>query len=131
MKNLGLGIFIFIFGLQLFAADFLSVGERKLILKEIDSICGDTWCEGDLEFNFSEFYCDKESRSCKLELTSWIRSEEADTKVDRSCTFNEIVSFSQLIDIKNYVDDEGKIFSSADLNDDFYLNLTEHCVYDI
>ena len=31
--------------------------EEKGLLKSIDNICGDTWCEGDFNYNFVEVRC--------------------------------------------------------------------------
>ena len=40
---------------------------RALILRAIDSMCGDTWCEGDYDFEFRYLDCD--DSGCHLDFT--------------------------------------------------------------
>ena len=54
----------------------LTATQERTVLKLIDDICGDTWCEGDHAFRFQRFSCDRRRASCtlRLQLSSW--SEE-------------------------------------------------------
>ena len=44
----------------------LTKQEREVILKGVDSLCGDTWCEGSFEFEFHTFLCRFEVNKCWL-----------------------------------------------------------------
>lgn len=42
--------------------------QEQTVLRLVDDICGDTWCEGDHLFDFRSFTCDPAARSCLLRL---------------------------------------------------------------
>lgn len=42
--------------------------QEATVLKLIDDICGDTWCEGDSAFDFRHFACHPRLHSCTLRL---------------------------------------------------------------
>ena len=44
----------------------LTKREREVILRGVDSLCGDTWCEGSFEFEFHTFLCLFEVNKCWL-----------------------------------------------------------------
>lgn len=50
------------------AAPVLSKIEEEDLLKSIDDICGDSWCEGDSNWSFDAMPCDSET-GCVLDLT--------------------------------------------------------------
>ncbi len=45
-----------------------TVARERVVLRLIDDICGDTWCEGDHLFDFRYFACDPEPHGCVLRL---------------------------------------------------------------
>ncbi|MES2743995.1 MAG: hypothetical protein V4655_01150 [Bdellovibrionota bacterium] len=50
------------------AAPILDEDDQFQLLQSIDSICGDTWCEGDANWSFDTINCDTDS-GCVLNLT--------------------------------------------------------------
>ena len=44
----------------------LTDAEEKLVLRLIDGICGDTWCEGDYNYRFKSLKCNFSQGHCKL-----------------------------------------------------------------
>ena len=54
---------------RLFGSPFgnaLSRAEERIVLKLVDDICGDTWCEGDYDFRFRRLFCDSNTATCLL-----------------------------------------------------------------
>jgi hypothetical protein len=73
MKFIVRSLFLFSFSFALannaaHAAPLLDAIEEEDVLKSIDNICGDTWCEGDSNWSFDALACDSES-GCVLDLT--------------------------------------------------------------
>lgn len=54
----------------------LTATQERIVVKLIDDVCGDTWCEGDHAFRFRRFSCDRRRAACtlRLQISSW--SEE-------------------------------------------------------
>jgi hypothetical protein len=44
----------------------LTRAEVRTVLKLIDDICGDTWCEGDHNFRFRNLFCESSGGTCSL-----------------------------------------------------------------
>ena len=44
----------------------LTGAQQRTVLDLIDDVCGDTWCEGDLRFDFRTFTCDRSHATCTL-----------------------------------------------------------------
>ena len=63
-------------------ANDLSQAESELLVREIDNICGDTWCEGEFNFAFHELTCDFKLGECEF------RFEVIDTLFDSD--WNEV-----------------------------------------
>lgn len=89
--------------------------ERKNILKVIDSICADSWCEGDYDFKFLDLSCLKKTRRCDLTF-QFMKFEDENHQVKspvQTCTISNIKGIESVL-------------SSEDmLNDDFYDELSE------
>jgi hypothetical protein len=94
---LGLGIST---GLQA-SADDLCRREEKKILFAIDQICGDTWCEGDYNFQFRKIRCNFTMGTCALEFRTapWKsgNDEEYDWSKSKVCVIRNVNSMDQLI----------------------------------
>ena len=65
MKRL---LLILLFPLSVFAQD-LSPAQNRAIVVSLDNICGDTWCEGDYNWNFANLTCNFAAKECRIELT--------------------------------------------------------------
>ena len=50
----------------------LTAAQERVVLRLVDDVCGDTWCEGDHAFRFRRFSCHPR-RGCvlRVELASW------------------------------------------------------------
>ncbi len=51
------------------AQAFLAPEQTDSVLKQLNQYCGDAWCEGFYEIEFSDLKCSRGSRTCKVELT--------------------------------------------------------------
>ncbi|MBC7540877.1 MAG: hypothetical protein H7281_18800 [Bacteriovorax sp.] len=97
--------------------ELLSPTQRNEVIRSIDDVCGDTWCEGDYNFKFIYFSCDKLAKSCDLSF-HFIKSEEQSVETYspvQVCHFQNITNFKQIKD------------SNYSLNDNFYEELT-NCI---
>ena len=45
--------------------------EEWILLKGLDSLCADTWCEGSFDFQFSGFKCSFKEHKCVMFYKSW------------------------------------------------------------
>jgi hypothetical protein len=50
----------------------VTAAQERVVLRLVDDICGDTWCEGDHAFRFRSFTCSPR-RGCllRVQLASW------------------------------------------------------------
>ena len=116
------------------SSEFLTEQQRTEALREIDSICGDTWCEGDFSFKFKSISCDSASKRCRVEFqmdggdgeTAQVDAGEqyeaflsSGPKFDVACSIQQVSSYSDI------VEGSGKF---ASLTDKFYTAMTE-CVW--
>jgi hypothetical protein len=53
----------------------LTRSEVKTVLKLVDDICGDTWCEGDSNFRFRHLYCESNAGTCALMFQMAVRDD--------------------------------------------------------
>jgi hypothetical protein len=120
MKNLIL-LTVLIASVKCFGAGpILTNSESKILLGHIDSVCGDTWCEGDFDFHFKALSCFDDG-SCDLTLDfiyyDWSETELfADTpekiiKVQVNCTLTGFAGRDDII----YEDEESKTITYSDM----------------
>lgn len=82
----------------------LTKKQAATVLKLVDDICGDTWCEGDHNFRFDAIQCQagcgKKPGTCRLTLC--IFPYDSDPKTGptyvRSCTTSGFENFASLVD---------------------------------
>jgi hypothetical protein len=77
----------------------LTPAQSKQVLKLIDDICGDTWCEGDNDFSFERLACSASSRRCTLVFEVIPRDDGAAGLPFylRSCTTRHFTGFDSLV----------------------------------
>ena len=46
----------------------LTAAQERVVLRLVDDVCGDTWCEGDHAFRFQRFSCDPRRERCTLRV---------------------------------------------------------------
>ena len=77
----------------------LSPSQEKIALKLIDDICGDTWCEGDYNFDFRALACDLRRMSCTLrfQMFPWDTVASGSSAYSRSCETTGFSGFDSLV----------------------------------
>lgn len=77
----------------------LTQAQSKTVLKLIDNICGDTWCDGDYDFGFRKLTCTRAAHSCTLTLQVFPREGVPTTAPSywRSCKTTGFRGFASLV----------------------------------
>jgi len=77
----------------------LSPTQEKTALKLIDDICGDTWCEGDNNFDFRALTCDLRRMTCTLrfQMFPWDTVASGSAAYSRSCETTGFSGFDSLV----------------------------------
>jgi hypothetical protein len=80
-------------------ATALTPAESRQVLKLIDDICGDTWCEGDNNFLFERLVCSAATHHCTLGFDVIPRDDVAGGRpfYRRSCTTRHFTGFDSLV----------------------------------
>ncbi len=97
----------------------LSAAQTKTALRLIDTICGDTWCDGDYDFRFRRLTCNTVSKTCTLTLQAFPVEGVLSSKRSywRSCKTPGFTGFASLV---------GTAANGyQSLNGDYYDALTE------
>jgi hypothetical protein len=95
--------------------------ENASILKAIDNICGDTWCEGDYSYRFDKVILDTARNSTRVLFTM---SYPYETAIDESALILK-QSFDVSCEVKGYSSFATIMENNDQLNWDFYLGLTD------
>ena len=76
-----------------FAQNILSPEQEKMILNEIDTVCGDSWCEGAFDYAFNSFTCLQDKKLCVLNFKMIL------DKVDftQSCVVKNKANYEDLL----------------------------------
>lgn len=103
MKKILLSAALLLFAPAVYAAPLLSEDDQYELLKSIDDICGDTWCEGDSNWSFDAIDCDSED-GCSLSLT--MKPYEFDDEMtlperNLSCDLYTFTNRDSLVEITN------------------------------
>jgi hypothetical protein len=93
-----------------------SKDQRQLVIETIDNTCADSWCEGDYNFEFTEFSCIKTNHVCELKFYFINTYNKIEKKSQlQLCHFANIFEIEQIID------------KSQELNNHFY-ELLDACI---
>jgi hypothetical protein len=82
----------------------LTTQQANLVLKLVDDICGDTWCEGDHNFRFQRIHCKTgcsvKPGSCTLAFSLFPHDSSFDIgpTYHRTCKTRGFSGFSSLVD---------------------------------
>lgn len=95
--------------------------ETATILKAIDNICGDTWCEGDYSFRFQKVTLDTAKNSTRVLFTMSIAYP---TEIDSSAIILK-QKFDVSCDVAGYSTFAAIMDRNDQLNWDFYTSLTD------
>jgi hypothetical protein len=77
----------------------LTRAQSATVLKLIDDICGDTWCEGDYNFDFRALTCDSRRMTCTLrfQMFPWDTVASGSSAYSRSCETTGFSGFDSLV----------------------------------
>lgn len=121
MKKL---ILLVLLSTSIFANTLIDQQESR-VLREIDNMCGDSWCEGEFNYDFDSLECNAETNSCVLTfsllLIEWSedKGDHLVDKFDTSCIVKGYTKFDEMIEISRQGWDQ--------LKTDFYEVISE-CV---
>lgn len=74
LYTLGTAVFLSLFGqASALASSYLTEIEAQAVVREIDSICGDSWCSGDLNYGFDRLLCN--DTECYMDLRAITRND--------------------------------------------------------
>lgn len=77
----------------------LTRSEAKTVLKLLDDICGDTWCEGDHDFRFLKIGCDTSSATCNLFFLMYPYDATPTVASLRSCKTGNFAGYASLVEL--------------------------------
>lgn len=124
MNWINLSLVLLLSFTSLASETFLTEEQSYEVITEIDNICGDTWCEGDFNFEFESIECSLIS-GCKLSMTLWDGYEERDDvkkTYSGSCVVAGFSNYNQMIEISEN--------GWQQLSYDFYEAVSD-CVSDV
>ena len=77
----------------------LSAAQARAVLRELDRICGDTWCEGDFDFAFEKVTCHFDRSSCTVTMRISPRQDARPVPIYwRACKVGAVHAFPDAID---------------------------------
>ena len=85
---------VFLFSAQAHA--FLSSDDATRVLKVIDQTCGDSWCEGAFDIEFSSIRCSKRNSLCLLDLNLKDSFHEG-SAMSRTCSIERVRHVDDLV----------------------------------
>ena len=74
----------------------LTAAQASTVLKSIDDTCGDTWCEGEYNYNFKRISCDFGAKRCTLSADV-ITYDTPPKKFPRACRMTGISSYAAMV----------------------------------
>ncbi len=115
-------IIIFLFAPSLFCQSLLEQDEKDL-LRYIDDLCGDTWCESDSDYIFKTLQCDFKAQRCVMtfDILPWgmIRDKASCQRIEKQCVIEGLRGSDDLLTRKKP--------TGIEINREFYYRLGE-CV---
>jgi hypothetical protein len=77
-------------------AEFLTPAQKAQVLRAIDNICGDTWCEGDYNFRFQHIFCSLRAQSCRVVFQMFPHGEPRKAR-GAACDLKGVRAFAHLL----------------------------------
>ena len=101
MKNILFLITALIISLNPVQAEL--VGDQiGTFLEEVDNHCGDTWCEGEFDFDFKYYEQTDKELIISFHVLVWANDLESFTGYPRECRFEGNYQFSDLLERNDY-----------------------------
>ncbi len=82
------------------AKNDLSAPQQQNVLDMLNDVCGDTWCEGNFEWDFQRISCGFSARSCTLTIKVVEPKVDADPErvFWRSCKVSGLTNYKSLVE---------------------------------
>ena len=86
-------------------ANSWSIQDEKDLLSEIDTLCGDTWCESDSDYVFKALKCDFEIQTCVMtfDVIPWGTpcDRELCQRIEKQCVIDKLKNTKDLFSRKS------------------------------
>jgi hypothetical protein len=80
-------------------ANALTRTEINAVLRVVDAVCGDTWCEGDNDFRFRHLFCESSAGTCSLMFQTAARDGTSPPRWRwQMCRTSGFTGFDSLVD---------------------------------
>lgn len=78
---------------------FLNQYQEQQALVAIDNICGDSWCEGEYDYNFKKLECSNNPGLCILDVEAfeWIGMDRKQLVEEKSCLIENVESIEDIV----------------------------------
>jgi hypothetical protein len=97
-------------------SSYLTETEAQAVVSELDSICGDSWCSGDLNYGFDRLICN--DSECYLDLRAITRNDNgANQSRAYRCELNGFQSPADLLLVENNFDGSKRLTYTSKLYD--------------
>jgi len=80
------------------ASSDLTKAQSTLILKLLDDVCGDSWCEGAYDWHFPKIVCHFSPGTCTLTFRITDPNPTPQKTYWRSCKVTDLHAFGELVD---------------------------------
>lgn len=97
MKILSSFFFLFSLALTMPAQAFLTPDESQQVLNTLNETCGDNWCEGVYDIQFTAIRCSRHNRGCLLTLRVADSYEEKAIPKNYSCLLEPLNSAAEIL----------------------------------
>ncbi|MBT6325171.1 MAG: hypothetical protein HOJ35_04325 [Bdellovibrionales bacterium] len=71
---------------------------ESLVLETVDNICGDSWCEGDFDFEFLEFKLSESEKQAKLQFVLILETNGQYLIHTAKCNLKGYTKISEIIE---------------------------------
>jgi hypothetical protein len=89
-----------------YSNELFSYEKRQEIIETIDNTCADSWCEGDYNFEFVDFVCNKPESTCDLSFYFINTDNDMEKKSQlQICHFSNITKIEQILDNEKTITD--------------------------
>lgn len=129
IKNLALSTLALAVSASLYAKPkaLPAVSPEESIRKAIDNICGDTWCEGDFQFEFTKVVLDKEANQFTVNFVMVPYLDEETVLDDETVTAIVKPGAAVKCVVKGHSNPEKIVSKTGSLDQDVY-NAVSNCV---
>jgi hypothetical protein len=94
------GIVVFFFTSSSFcSSQEFTKNQRRQVIQAVDNTCADSWCEGDYDYEFLDFVCNRTGDTCDLIFQFISVDDEVEKRSPpQTCHFINIAKLEQVLD---------------------------------